>query len=284
MGDPTKQKDTAKTRVVQPRRGSLSQSPTSTGPQTKRTATKKNKTTANIGAMASAKTKNCTSCDSPDSEDDMIACDFCVNWYHGKCEDIAPAALTYFKDSDHTYKCIDCRKNKNLSESDNLKNYLDGKFKDADAKIDDKFKDVDANFTVIKDGISELKTEMDETKKRITDIENKYHFASKNEFEAAIQAHTDQVATEIRSEIQERHIRRKRIMISKIPDDVDPTENEAFVRDLADTAKIDTTNVSFSNIFRVNRKKGTQLPDGRDIPGKPFSFSQPKFSNYNFQS
>ena len=127
---------------------------------------------------------------------------------------------------------------------------------------------IDEGLSELRCDLRDLKTEVGETKTRVTNIE-KYHFADKNEFEAAIKDHTDQLAMDIKADLQDRHFRRKRILISKIPDNLESDRNEDFVKDLAATIKIDISDVSFTKIFRINRRD-VERSDGSTIPGKPF--------------
>jgi hypothetical protein len=69
---------------------------------------------------------NCEYCDQPDSEDDMVQCEFCAKWAHNKCADIKSGDSIL----NRTWKCKFCSKQQKLLTAEfNLKvDQIDEKF------------------------------------------------------------------------------------------------------------------------------------------------------------
>ena len=214
----------------------------------------------------------------------MLQCNYCQEWYHYKCQNLHEIIFKYHTDRPEAIWICDRCQNENKAEDivsprgataaspapnqdkvttelTKMNTTLSQSFanvKQDFAVVKQDFADLKQDLTVVRQDIAGVRGDIAEIKDRLATVENKYSFADKDAFLAAVQEHTDELAMDIRAEQHEQNIRRSRIMISKIPSSYD--DEKTFIGELADHLGIDSANYSIRKVIRVKRRNNPQNP------------------------
>ena len=146
----------------------------------------------------------CPKCDDP-STNQMIECSICFKWIHAKCENLAKALFdAMVKDEVMPYVCRDC--------TPLLGNTAVAKF-----------------ARTLGNNVQVLEVEQKKTNDRVSTLESNHNFKNKSEFEEAVCEIIEEKAIEIKLDMHEMFLRRKKAVIAGASD---TTDDDQLIRDL----------------------------------------------------
>ena len=221
----------------------------------------------------------CKKCGRGNNFGDWIACDVCDHWFHGqKCEDLSPSQYSHYKNKQINvpYLCKSCTINikksnygasaasptSAMTADDKLQLILDNQ-----ARFEKKMDEIKAEVCDIKNDVAALQQntqlnsdELENVRTELGNIDSRLETLEKNDTnnDNQMTKRLKDLELEMKAENYQRHIRRKRIIISNIPTDVQ--NDKDFVIEFANAVGVAIEETDIRTTFRIKRKDPPHLP------------------------
>ena len=191
----------------------------------------------------------CACCDQSERDANLLFCPSCARYYHPFCENLYSDALIFYsKNYGIPYHCTDCRP---ILASRYMSHFV--------AQIGEQ-------LTTFNDKIVNLSQEVSSLKQQII-------LKDRAEFESALEDHLAKHTAELKADLQDKHMRRKRVIIFGLSDS---SNDDVSVSELAAELSI---SCSVVKTFRLKTRTRSQGQSSISIPPliAEFQFESDKF-------